>query len=152
MEKSEQDAPSEQYAPFKRSTFMGAGRVREMRKYLVVMALMAIPLVAQAQAQTQSMEIIPFPGSQIASVAFTNAPTSGYTLGTPIETIAADPAGAAVINKDIPGLLTDPHYDIFKSMNLKLIASLSGGQMTDQTIAQTEADLAALPTPAPSGP
>ena len=124
-----------------------------MRKYLVVMALMAIPLVAQAQAQAQaqSMEIIPFPGSQIASVAFTNAPTSGYTLGTPIETIAADPAGAAVINKDIPGLLTDSHYDIFKSMNLKLIASLSGGQMTDQTLAQTEADLASLPTPTTPG-
>ena len=73
------------------------------------------------------------------------AVTTGYTLDTPLETIAADPAGEAVLNKHIPGLLTDPSYGIIKSMTLKSIARLSGGELTDQMLALTEADLKALP-------
>ena len=85
-----------------------------------------------------------------AIVAFPDAAApaqtaTGYTLDTPIERIAADPAGAAVLNKDIPGLLTNTRYDMFKSMNLKTLASLSAGRLDDETLAQTKADLAALP-------
>ena len=68
-----------------------------------------------------------------------------YTLDTPVERIAADPAGAAVLNKDIPGLLTNPSYALFKGMNLKMLASLSSGRLDAETLAETKADLAALP-------
>ena len=68
-----------------------------------------------------------------------------YTLDTPVEIIAADPARTAVLNKDIPGLLTDPSYGVIKSMTLKSIARLSGGDLTQQMLAQAEADLKALP-------
>jgi hypothetical protein len=83
-------------------------------------------------------------------VAFPDGPAraqtaSGYTLDTPIEQIAADPAGAAVLDKDIPGLRTNSNYPMFKSMTLKTVASLSGGRLDDRTLAQTKADLAALP-------
>ena len=81
------------------------------------------------------------PSFAIASVRAAPA----FTLETPIERIAADPRGRAVLNKNIPGLLTNPSYPMFKSMNLKLLASLSGGKLDKQTLADTSADLAALP-------
>ena len=79
------------------------------------------------------------------SPAAVTAVTTRYTLDTPLETIAADPAGSAIINKYIPGLLTDPSYEMIKSMTLKTIARLSGGELTNQMLAHTEADLKALP-------
>ncbi len=81
-----------------------------------------------------------------------DGPSAAYTLGTPLEAIASDPAGAAVINRDIPGLLSDPSYSLIKGMSLKAVASLSGGQITDEMLARTEADLKALSKPAPSEP
>lgn len=71
--------------------------------------------------------------------------SAGYSLDTPIKTIAADPQAAAVINKDIPGLLSNPNYELFKGMNLKVLASFSGGRLSKETLARTQADLAALP-------
>jgi hypothetical protein len=74
--------------------------------------------------------------------------STGYTLYTPIEVIAAEPGGAAVLDKNLPGLLEDPNYSAFKRMNLKTLASLSRGQIDQQSLAQTEADLEALRTQA----
>src|SRR3954467_1917474 len=76
----------------------------------------------------------------------------GFTLDTPIEVIAADPAGQAVLNKDMPGLMTNPNYHLFKGMSLKALASASGGMVSQQTLAQTLADLAALPKPGMANP
>ena len=72
------------------------------------------------------------------------ATSATYTLDTPIEVIAADPGGTGVLNKDIPGLLANSHYESFKGMTLKVLAALSGGRLSRQTLAQTELDLAAL--------
>ena len=77
------------------------------------------------------------------------APGGGFTLDTPIEIIAADPAGAAVLDKDMPGLLTNSNYLLFKGMSLKSLAPLSSGRMTQKSLAQTQADLAALPIKSP---
>lgn len=85
-----------------------------------------------------------FPGDGPAAAASTPSSTA-LTLETPVERIAADPAGAAILNKDIPGLLSDSNYPMFKGMNLKTLASLSGGRLDDATLAQTKADLDALP-------
>jgi hypothetical protein len=63
------------------------------------------------------------------------------TLDTPIEQLAADKETASVLRKDIPGLLEDKHYPMFKSMSLRVIAALSNGDISSQTLAQTEADL-----------
>ena len=64
-----------------------------------------------------------------------------FTLDTPIEQLAADKETASILRKDIPGLLEDKHYPIFKSMSLRVIAALSNGNISSQTLAQTEADL-----------
>ncbi len=74
---------------------------------------------------------------------------ASYTLDTPIEQIAAAPQGAAILHKDIPGLLENSSYPMFKSMSLKLVASLSGGRLDAQTLAETQADLARLSPTAP---
>ena len=46
--------------------------------------------------QSDTDEIAPFPEAAPGTTAAT-----GYTLETPIQVIAADPNGAAVLNKDI---------------------------------------------------
>jgi hypothetical protein len=70
---------------------------------------------------------------------------TGLSLDTPIEQIAAVPAGKAVLDKDIPGLLTHPAYDQFKGMSLKEVQPMSQGAITDDMLAKTGADLTALP-------
>jgi hypothetical protein len=64
-----------------------------------------------------------------------------FTLDTPIEQLAANSSATAVLNKDIPGLLEDNSYSIFKSMSLRQVGALSNGQISSQTLSQAEADL-----------
>ena len=68
-----------------------------------------------------------------------------YNRDTPIETLAADPAAAAILNKDLPGLLRDPEYPVFKRMSLKAIQDASGGDLSAEDVNKTVADLQALP-------
>jgi hypothetical protein len=70
---------------------------------------------------------------------------AGYSRDTPIETLAADPPAAAILNKDLPGLLTDSQYPIFKRMSLKAIQAASGGDLSAEDVSRTVADLQALP-------
>ena len=73
------------------------------------------------------------------------SPAPSYTQQTPVEVMAADPAAAAVLNKDLPGLLTDPNYSIFKSMSLKQMQRASGGELSVVDVDKTVADLQTLP-------
>ena len=70
-----------------------------------------------------------------------------YSLDTPIEDIAATPAGTAILDRDMPGLLQHPSYPMFKSMSLRLVGRLSGGRLANDTMTKVEADLASLPPP-----
>jgi hypothetical protein len=81
---------------------------------------------------------------QTATATATPTPAS-YSQDTPIETLASDPAAAAVLNKDLPGLLTDAQYPIFKAMSLKAIQQASGGDLSAEDVNKTVADLQALP-------
>jgi hypothetical protein len=78
------------------------------------------------------------------------APAAGFTLDTPIEQIAADPAGKAVLDKDLPGLTTHQAYDQFKGMSLSQVQPMSQGAITDAALAKAGADLAALTPGAPA--
>ena len=74
------------------------------------------------------------------------APTpASYSEDTPIETLAANPAAAAILNKDLPGLLSDAQYPMFKRMSLKSLQSASGGDLSKDDVNKTVADLQALP-------
>lgn len=69
---------------------------------------------------------------------------SAYNADTPVEKIAADPAAAEVLNKDIPGLLTDSQYSLFKGMSLKQLHRASNGELSTETVDKAVADLQAL--------
>lgn len=75
------------------------------------------------------------------------APTGAASYGqdTPLETLAADPAAVAILNKDLPGLLSDAQYPIFKRMSLKTLQEASGGDLSKDDVSKTVADLQALP-------
>jgi hypothetical protein len=111
---------------------------QKMRTIFAVLGLLAIPQLGCAPVQ--STDIVPFPGSEPPIPK----PSAGYTLETPIEVIVANPRGEAVINKDIPNLLSNPNYGTFKGMSLKTLATLSRGELTDEKLAVVQADLAAL--------
>lgn len=108
----------------------------------VVAALVLMVAAPCAQAQT---EAAPADSAAPETLPPAAPPSEPFTRETPIEKIAADPQGAAVLNKDIPGLLTDKSYDFFKSMNLRQIQRLSDGDLSDDMVQQAEADLKALP-------
>ena len=104
-------------------------------KRLVIPILMIVATPALAQVQE---------GATVAPPAASPAATPATFDGdTPIETIAADPAGKAVLEKDLPHLLTHPAYEQFKAMSLHQLEPLSGGALTDENIAKVEADLKA---------
>lgn len=70
--------------------------------------------------------------------------SASYSQDTPLETLAADPAAAAILNKDLPGLLTDAQYPIFKHMSLKTLQEASGGDLSKDDVNKTVAELQAL--------
>lgn len=74
----------------------------------------------------------------------TAAQAGSYSLETPIATLAADPKAAAVVDKHIPGLLSNSNFDIFKALNLKQVSALSGGKLTRDMLNRTQADFEAM--------
>ena len=101
--------------------------------------LMTLPAAAQdAPASTTATAGLP-------ANATASAPAPAYSRDTPVEKLASDPAAVAVLNKDLPGLLTAPEFAMFKSMSLKQLQQASGGDLSEVDIAKAEADLQALP-------
>ena len=72
------------------------------------------------------------------------ASPASYSQDTPLETLAADPAAVAILNKDLPGLLTDAQYPIFKHMSLKTLQEASGGDLSKSDVSKTVAELQTL--------
>lgn len=97
----------------------------------VLVALTAAPLAAQTA---------PAP----AAPATTTASTAKFSLDTPIETIAADPKGKAVLDTDLQNITAHPMYDQFKSMSLAQVQPMSQGALTDAALAKVKVDLEAI--------
>lgn len=108
---------------------------------LLLMTLPAAAEDAPASAPASTTTTASLPASPAASAA---APA--YSRNTPVEKLASDPAAVAVLNKDLPGLLTAPAFTIFKSMSLKQLQQASGGDLSEVDVAKAEADLQALPS------
>lgn len=103
----------------------------------ILLAAIAAMAAAPAAAQTTP--------TATPSTPATGATTTGkFSLETPIETIAADPAAKAVLEGAIPGITSHPAYDQFKAMNLKQLQPLSQGAITDETLAKIATGLAAI--------
>ena len=96
--------------------------------FTALACLAAAPALAQA------------PAAPMTAVA-TTPPAKFSVDGTPIETLAANPATKAVLDKDLPGLTSHPMYDQFKGMTLTALVPMSQGQLTDDQVKTVQADL-----------
>lgn len=105
-------------------------------KSLPFAILLLLPAVAVAQTA-------PAPSPSPAPAAAPAAAVK-FTLDTPIQDIVADAQGKAVLDKDLPGLTSLPQYDMFKGLSLKQVQAYSDGKLTDDLLAKTAADLAAI--------
>jgi hypothetical protein len=84
------------------------------------------------------------PAAEAASKNLTATPASTLSLDTPVEQIAADPRGKAILNDDVPGLLANPNYFMVENMSLSQIAAISGGRITKAELDLVRADLSHL--------
>ena len=110
------------------------------RAVLAALVLLALPARAQDQPASATAPATPVAATPVAATPAAH----GYSRDTPVEKIAADPEAAAVLNKDLPGLLTDAEYPLFKSMSLKQLQSASGGDLSLEDVDKAVADLQGL--------
>ena len=68
-----------------------------------------------------------------------------FTVQTPLDQIAADQGGKAVLERDVPGVMSNPHYILYSCMSLAQVASLSSGRLTKAKLDRVNKDLASLP-------
>ena len=94
-------------------------------------ALAAAPAFAQAPAPAPAATPAPAPAAAGAL----------SVESTPIETLVANPAAKAVLDKDLPGLTTHEAYDQFKGMTLAQVAPMSQGAITPEALKTVQADL-----------
>ena len=95
------------------------------------------------------------PIAALAQTADAPAINAHYTLDTPIKALIADPQAKAVLDKDLPGMSTDPNLAKFEDKSLRQLQPLTGGQLTDDMLKKVAQDLggisadgAATPSPA----
>jgi hypothetical protein len=75
------------------------------------------------------------------------APGPKFSVNTPLDIVAANPNGKAVLERDLPGLMASRSYILFDDMSLLQIAPLSGGRLTAAKLGMVQADLNQLSCP-----
>jgi hypothetical protein len=74
------------------------------------------------------------------------APLEPYsTAGTPLGALIADPAASAVLDRYMPGISRSGQMGPLRSAPLKALQSFAAARLTDQTLADIDAELAKLP-------
>lgn len=69
---------------------------------------------------------------------------SSFTIDTPVDRIAANPNGKAVLDRDVPGLMASKEYPLFDDMSLSQIAIMSGGKISKDKLTLVQTDLVQL--------
>jgi hypothetical protein len=116
-------------------------------KFLSLAALLLIPPAASAQTSpppAAAAAAAPTPAAPAPAAPAAPAAAAKFTLDTPIQDIVADAAGKAVLEKDLPGLIGLPQYETFKAISLKQLQAYADGKLTDEMLAKTATDLAAI--------
>lgn len=90
-----------------------------------------------------AVQAAPVPAAPVAA-PLAAKPVSRLNLDTPVETIAADPKGKAVLDADLPTLTAHPMYDSFKGMSLNQLQSYAADQLSAPVLAKVAIDLAAV--------
>lgn len=90
-------------------------------------------------------------GLSIALAGGTALAAGGKSVDTtPIAALAADPAGKAALDKELPGITQHPAYEQFKGMTLRQLQPMAGGMLTEEKLAAIQKDLDAAPAKAPA--
>lgn len=87
------------------------------------------------------------PNKGVPSIGAAAVPGPNFSLDTPVETIAANQRGKAILERDMPGLMSSGSYLLFEDMSLSQIATMSGGRLTETKLNLVQTDLAQLNTP-----
>jgi hypothetical protein len=74
----------------------------------------------------------------------TTPPQPGFSVNTPLDVIAADDRGRAVLMQDVPGVMNNPKYPLFEDMSLSQIAIISNGRVSQAKLDEVQADLGRL--------
>ena len=74
-----------------------------------------------------------------------------FSIKTPIEKIAANPAARAVIDAELPGFTTHPMYEQFKTMSLDALDAMFPGAVPRERIDAVDKALRAIPGDAAGG-
>ena len=73
--------------------------------------------------------------------------TTAYSVeDTDIGTLLDDPAARAILDKQIPGMTTNPQIEMARSFTLRQIQQFAADQVTDEVLAKIDADFKALGT------
>lgn len=100
-------------------------------------AALAIPSIASAQTA-------PAPAAPPAPAAAPAASAARFNLDTPLQDLLANEAAKAVLDKDLPGLTALPQLEMIKGLSLRQLQPYSDGKLTDEVLAKTGTDLAAI--------
>ncbi len=103
-------------------------------RIVTALALTLMAATTPALAQTAA------PAPAAASAA---APA--FSADTPLETVVANPAAKAVLDKDMPTISSHPAFEQFKAMSLRQLQPYAQGKITDEALAKVDADLKAVP-------
>lgn len=76
------------------------------------------------------------------------AASSKSVDATPIAELAADPAGKAVLDKELPGITQHPAYEQFKGMTLRQLQPMAGGMLSEEKLTEIQKGLDAAPATA----
>ena len=71
-----------------------------------------------------------------------------FSIKTPIEQIAANPAAKAVLDRELPGFTTHPQYDQFKAMSLEALEAIFPDAVPHERVKEVDAALRAIPAAA----
>ena len=71
-------------------------------------------------------------------------PAASFTIDTPVDRIAANPNGKAILDRDVPGLMASKEYPLFDDMSLSQIAIMSGGKLSKDKLTLVQTDLVQL--------
>jgi hypothetical protein len=80
-------------------------------------------------------------GAHAQAAAAAPAPAKPTIDGTTVGDLMADPKTNAVLQKDVPELLSDPRIEQAKGMTLKEIEPYSEGKIDDAKLATIQKDL-----------
>ena len=102
------------------------------------LVFLGMPVSACAGEYPGDYELPSFPGDAPAAVTSAKARSP---LDRPIEALAADPVAAQVIDRKIPGLMSDRRYPMFKTMSLRTVAALSSGRISKASLHEIDQEL-----------